>query len=168
MLWRLTEEHKRKLHEGLRRWLPTTRGKKKKHRATIKQIKALQYMNQGMSKRKAMIKAGYAVPTAQQPGRKFFSRQGVKQMILDMGTELVDQGLTTKYMALKFKQWMETETGGKPDTRVQIEAYREWKKVMDQREEAKSGLRMKRKLTIEEFVMDRQKKETSEDIQPDA
>lgn len=162
----MTLEHKRKLEEGRLRWQHSTKGKPKKVKATIKQIRTLQYMNQGMSRRKAQLKAGYSQAHADIPKHIFFKKKGVQQMIVDMAEQLVNQDLTTQYMAIKFKQWIEAKNDkGNPDTKQQIDAYREWKKVMDQHQEAESGLKMKRKLTIEEFVMDG-KKEKAIDITP--
>lgn len=163
----MTPEHKQKLEVGRLRWQHSTKGKPKKVKATLKQIKTLLYMNQGMSKHRAQLKAGYSKVGANKTKKSFFAKKGVKQMIVDMADQLADQGLTTQYMAVKFKQWLEAETvQGIPDTKNQIEAYKEWKKVMDERDTAEGGLKMKRKLTIEEFVMDRPKKETIEDITP--
>lgn len=159
----MTEEHKQKLEAGRLKWQHSTKGKPKKHKATIRQIRTLQYMNQGMSKHAAQLKAGYKETTAEKPKRVFFARKGVQQMIVDMAEQLVNQGLTTQYMALKFKQWLEAENNeGNPDTKNQLEAYKEWKKVMDEHSGAEQGLKMKRKLTIEEFVLGRKTDEVME------
>jgi hypothetical protein len=149
----LSLEHRKKLSEGLTKWNLNRKGYKRKRKATLRMIKALQYMNQGLSHHKAKLKAGYSLGEAIKPKRIFLQRKGVQQMIADMGEELVNQGLTTQYMTIKFKQWLEaTNEKGSPDNRVQMEAYREWKKVMDEQSETENGLKVKRKLTIEEFV----------------
>lgn len=131
---------------------------------TLKQIKALQFINQGDSPRKAMIKAGYSMSgAAAHPGRDLYNRPGVKRMISNMAGELADEGLTMKYMVGKFKQWLEaTKTTNSftqpdkniPDYKVQLEAYKEWKKIMDQYEQGLNpqGGQLSRKLTIEEFI----------------
>lgn len=131
---------------------------------TLKQIKALQYINQGDSPRKAMVKAGYSLSGgASHPGRNLFATPGVKRLISNMAGELSDEGLTVKYMVGKFKEWLEaTKTTNSftepdkniPDYKVQLEAYKEWKKIMDQHEQAVNpqGGQISRKLTIEEFV----------------
>lgn len=125
---------------------------------TIMQVRALQYINQGMSKRAAMIKAGYSKSSAINPGKVLMNKKGVKNILISMAGELNDAGLTTEYMVAKFKEWLEaeksSESGKSPDYEIQLKAYKEWKKVMD--EQAGDTLKpgVKRKLTIEEFIKD--------------
>ena len=129
---------------------------------TLKQIKALQYMNQGMSKRQALIKAGYSESVYSHPQKAFMQKKGVRQIIDTMVGELNDAGLTTAYMVNKFKEWMESQQsvvtkGGQvieigPDHQLQLAAYREWKKIIDQEKGDNPNGKVKRKMTIEEFV----------------
>lgn len=131
---------------------------------TLKQIKALQFINQGNSPRRAMIKAGYSLSgAAAHPGRDLFAKDGVKRMISTMAGELASEGLTMKYMVGKFKEWLEATKSTNsftepdknvPDYAVQLKAYQEWKKIMDQYEASinPEGQQIKRRLTIDEFV----------------
>ncbi len=120
-------------------------------------------MNQGMSKRQALFKAGYSNEVASHPTKQFMEKRGVKIMINTMAMELADAGLTTAYMVNKFKEWMEatkqtnsfTEPDKTiPDYKVQLEAYKEWKKILDQHqaENNPNNGQLKRRLTIDEFV----------------
>ena len=146
--------------------------------ATIKQIRAIQYKNQGMSTRSAMLKAGYSKGAAQNPGTRLMKTKGVQNSLMAFSKKLAQDGLTDSYMVKKFKEWLEAQrtvsalvVGGKqdgakasttdfievPDYKVQLEAYKEWKKIMDQQEEWSKNDgkgQMKRKLTIEEFITD--------------
>lgn len=134
---------------------------------TLKQIRALQYINQGMSKRQAMLKAGYSEGAARHPKVALMEKKGVRRMISDMSGQLQDAGLTTQYMVQKFAEWMEatklhtsmTEPDREvPDYQVQLKAYTEWKKVLDAENNGENG-KIKRKLTIEEYVMDGEKEQ---------
>lgn len=147
--------------------------------ATIKQIRAIQYKNQGMSTRSAMLKAGYSLSAAANPKRDLLSRPAVKKLISSMWGELTDAGLTTEYMVEKFKEWLNAQKvvsalviTGKgegedmksansktndfievPDYKTQLEAFKEWKKIGDMEAGSNtSGQPVKRKLTIEEYV----------------
>lgn len=133
---------------------------KRKHRRkpTIRQILALKYINQGMSKRKAMMKAGYKASTASNPSDNLMDKKGTARILDTMKAELVNEGLVPKYMAQKFAKWMEAKkiehshTG--PDIEVednefQLKAFKEWQKIMGIQE---TDSHVRRKLTIEEFI----------------
>lgn len=157
--------------------------RKRKTKPTVKQIKALQLMNGGMSKRQAMIQAGYSTYVAEKPYKDFLGAAGVKSQIVSMATMLEDAKLNTVYMVEKFKEWLEAQkvvsarvvaAKGKPssfdeeleeadsktddfievpDYKTQLEAYKEWKKVMDQASNPDTtGKKVSRKMTIEEFI----------------
>src|SRR6185369_10910459 len=81
--------------------------KKHKIKPTIKQIMALKYINEGMSKRQAMIKAGYSPYVAERPTDRLMNAQGTKVALASMASELENSGLTITYMAGKFKEWMD-------------------------------------------------------------
>lgn len=141
---------------------------KHRHQPTLKQIKALQYINMGMSKRQALLKAGYSIEVAGHPGRAFIHKTGVKKMLNSMAMELADEGLTTQYMVNKFKEWMEAQKVEHspvapdkevPDYQVQLKAYGEWKKIVDQHqaENNPANGQLKRRLTIDEFVTGKEK-----------
>lgn len=134
--------------------------KKTRRRApTAKQIKALQLVNQGYSKRRAMLEAGYSKNVANQSSR-LLKGTAIQGILETMKAYLSEEGLTAKYMAGKFKEWMEatkvitshTEPDILiPDYDTQIKAYDRWEKVINKEEGDKvTGLR--RKITFEEFV----------------
>jgi len=130
--------------------------KKRKRQPTVMQIKALQLMNGGMNKRQAMIKAGYSTAMAEKPYKAFYDQKGIQNQIMAMGQELENAGLNTQYMVGKFKEWLEAtrvvsarvvgksgtelqEADSKtddfievPDYKIQLEGYKEWKKIQDQ------------------------------------
>lgn len=150
-----------------------------KRGATLKQIRAVQYKNQGMTTRAAMLKAGYSLSAAANPQRVLLDKPAVKQLVATMWGELQDAGLTTSYMITKFQEWLNAQKvvsaismGSKqdgeldgatskstdfvevPDYKTQMEAYKEWKKIADQETQSNTtGQPVKRKLTIEEYVI---------------
>lgn len=126
---------------------------------TKMQVKALQFMSQGYSPRKSMIKAGYSKNVAGAPKRTFFSTAGVQTALASMGPLLFKNGLDQYFMADKFKDWFNN-----PNHKVQMAAYDRWEKVMKQSTEAQEGQgRLKRKLTFEEFISDDTVVESKED-----
>lgn len=138
-----------------------------KKQPTLKQIKAIKYINQGMSAYKAMQKAGYSQETSMKPSQNLFNKRGVQSLILTMGHEMAAEGLTSKYMVAKFKEWMEaqkihtshTEPDREvPDYDVQIRAYDRWEKVMTRGQEQMGLGTVKRKITLEEFITGEEEK----------
>ncbi len=130
---------------------------------TIKQVRALQYISQGMSKRQAMIKAGYSKSSADAPGQMLMKREGTKQLLDSFKLDLIRAGLTGEHWANKIFEWSEatkidhSSTGPDldvPDYDTQIKGFDRWHKVMAP-EGQTSGV--KRKLTIEEFIGDASK-----------
>ena len=77
--------------------------------ATLKQIRAIQYKNQGLTTRQAMLKAGYSLSMAANPKRELLQKPAVKRLISSMWGELTDAGLTTEYMVVKFKEWLNAQ-----------------------------------------------------------
>ena len=143
--------------------MDTPKKRKYSRPPTLKQIQALQYINQGMSKRQALLKAGYSNEVASHPTKLFMKTSGVKRMLNTMARELADEGLTVAYMVNKFKEWLEaekvtnsfTEPDKKvPDYKIQLDAYKEWKKIVDQHDAQHNPTvgQVKRRLTIDEFV----------------
>lgn len=135
---------------------------------TLKQIKALQYMNQGMTKRSAMLKAGYSVAAANHPKQALMEKKSVRKILRGMADELQDVGLTQAYMANKVAEFMEaskihsspTEPDREvPDYQTQVRGYNIWKDAMEKAEGGESEGKVKRKLTIEEFVTDGQQQQ---------
>lgn len=138
----------------------------RKRTPTLKQIKTLQLVNQGMTVHRAMKEAGYKKRTYEKSS-EFMKSPVVKQMIMNMGKELRDKGLTEKFMAGKFEEWINAkqkkneyvgkDDSGKPmyeevenpDYDTQIKAYDRWDKAVNPNQITPGT---KRKLTIEEFV----------------
>lgn len=150
------------------------RKKYARKKPTLKQIQALQYMNQGMSKRQAMLKAGYALDTAGHPTRTLMKTDGVKMIGRTMYMELAQAGITSEFMIEKFREWLNaTKTTNSftepdksvPDYAIQLKAYQEWKKIVDQHEieTNPTGNKLKRTLTISEFVTGKEDETTEKE-----
>lgn len=78
-------------------------------KASSKQITALTLINQGMSKRQAMLKAGYAPSVANTP-KVLMESQAVTSILDQFHLQLKDEGLTTTYLAKKFMEWVDAGT----------------------------------------------------------
>ena len=139
---------------------------KKKHKnATKKQIMALQLINQGLSPRQAMIKAGYSTNVANNPRKYLFNSQAITNIVDKMQLELKDVNITTSYLAKKLAEWMEaTTTKGfkigkdgfeqvmEPDYKTQIAAYDRVKDIYGITPQKKDTEGLKRRMTLEEFI----------------
>jgi hypothetical protein len=126
---------------------------KRRHRApTTKQIRALQLINQGYSKRRAMIEAGYSKSTA---NTKNVVKSSAAIQILDsMKNSLQDPRLSGQFMANKMVQWLDAKKSDPDDYKTQIAAFREYKNIM---EPEKDESRIKKRVTFEEFIEDETK-----------
>jgi len=138
--------------------------RKRNRTPSLKQIKALQLINQGYSKHRAMLEAGYSEGSSRHPKVNLMNSKAVASVLESMKSELVDSGLTGKYMAKKFQEWLEAkkivtspteEDKVLPDYDVQIKAYDRWEKRMGEPSGGGNGL--KRKVTFEEFVTGEEK-----------
>src|ERR1035437_6350032 len=67
--------------------------RKNRRMPTPKQIKALQLISQGYSKRKAMIESGYSMESAGQPGRILMGAYAVQHMTKGLKEKLFEKGL---------------------------------------------------------------------------
>lgn len=133
--------------------------KKKRNRTpTIKQVKAIKYINKGNSVRKSLILAGYSIKTADK-STDFFKARGVQNALGTLKQHVLDKGLSTEKIADKFAEWIDAtkpfSSNTEPDRNIpdydtQLKAYDRWKGVMDIGEK-KDG-KVSRKLTIEEFI----------------
>lgn len=112
-------------------------------------------MNQGMSARQAMLKAGYSEYVANNPGSRLLRSNAIINMVDQMKNELHRHDITAAYLATKFKQWLEaTKTapilGEIPDYQTQIAAYDRLKDIYGIKPEPNKEL--KRRITLEEFI----------------
>ncbi len=109
---------------------------------------AIQLKAQGMSKTEALRKAGYSESTVRTP-QKVFTSQAIMTAVDKFKLELKDAGLTTEYMASKFREWME-----KGNVLEQQSAYKLYKEVvLDQELKTKPEEgQLKRRVTLEEFI----------------
>lgn len=130
----------------------------KRFRPTVKQIKTLQYIKEGNSVRKSMLKAGYSLYVANK-GNQFFKQTGVQNALADLKGYVTNAGLTNQKIADKFKEWIDAEKivishtepdRNVPDYDTQLKAFDRWHKIMEYGETG--GPKLKRKLTVEEFV----------------
>ena len=125
---------------------------KRRHRTpTPKQIRALQLINQGYSKRKAMLEAGYSKATANGKTHLVTRSRAAMEVFESMKGALSSSKLNGEYMARKFEKWLEAQKDDKDDYKTQIAAFKEFKDIVKPAE-TESGL--KRKITFEEFVGD--------------
>ena len=130
---------------------------KRRHRTpSPKQIKALQLINQGYSKRRAMIEAGYSKSTANCKPHLVTRSRAALEVYESMKGALTNSKLNGEYMARKFEKWLEAQKTDKDDYKTQIAAFREFKDVVKP-VESESGL--KRKITFEEFIGDESEKD---------
>ena len=65
--------------------------------------------NKKISKRQAMIQAGYSKTTASHPKQNLIDAPGTKTAIEQMKEKLAGRGITIDYMAEKYKEWMEAK-----------------------------------------------------------
>ncbi len=134
--------------------VPRTRNR----RPTIRQIKALQLINQGHSVRGAQIKAGYSLETANR-STEFFKQKGVQKALESMRAHLDRAGVTQEKIAVKISEFIDakkidhshTEPDKEvPDYKTQVEGV----KLADEMFQRSGDMsRKKRELTITEFVM---------------
>lgn len=143
---------------------PVGEKKRRNRKPSIKQTKALQYMNQGNSMRKSMQMAGYKSLANQ--GKRFFEFKGAQRALESMAGYLEQQGLTNQYMAQKIKQFTEAEKIHSsikepdrvvPDYRTQIEGVKLWREILDNNMKSQQGVK-KRELTITEFITGEEQK----------
>jgi phage terminase small subunit len=138
-----------------------------KKRLTQREIKVFQFLSQGMSKRQAMIKAGYAIQTADKQSKRFMERPIIKAVLMDIVDELEEVGINKGFIATKFKEWMTAEKihGSLtepdrlvPDYQTQLKAFAEYKDLVKYEEtKNKPEQGVKRKITLEEFWDEEQK-----------
>ena len=138
----------------------------KRNRPTIKQVKTLQNLKEGMNMTQAMTKAGYSGTVAKR-GRVFFQQKGVQTYLKGLREYVTEAGLTNQKMAEKFKEWIDAEKvvtshtepdKSVPDYETQLKTFDRWKDLMEMGEGGNP--KIKRRLTVEEFVNDELKDES--------
>lgn len=128
----------------------TKGGFTKRMKPTAKQIKALSYRLQGYTRRQSLIRAGYSLKYASQPGRTFRSPV-LKNLLASMQEEFQRQGITQTFIAAKFKEWFDAKDRHRdPNYEVQLKAFDRFKSVIDQENDQKSQIT--RRITLEEFI----------------
>lgn len=119
---------------------------------SIRQIKAFSFINSGMSKRQAMIKAGYSLATANQ-AKRVMDTESMHGLIENFQEELANVGLDIDFWVAKMKEWANATkiVGGRefPDYQTQIKCFEFWKSII--REIENGEVKPKRMLTLEEF-----------------
>lgn len=149
---------------------------KHSRKATVKQITALTLLdkidpatNKPYSKRKAMLKAGYSERVAANP-KKLMQSQAVTNLVEKFHLELRDEGVTTAYLAKKFKNALDAkkkillkigvDDNNKPifdliqedDMNIQLQAMKMLKEVYGLQPSPKEPEGVKRRITLEEFI----------------
>lgn len=117
---------------------------------SVKQIKALQLISQGYSRRRAMIEAGYSLQTANHSSSLIVKSKAAKQLTEAMKAGLVEHGLDVDFFIKKFKKWVNAKKSDDDDYPTQQRAYKDWKEIMEPKDE--EGRKPTRKITFEEFI----------------
>ncbi len=91
---------------------------------SIRQQKALFYLSEGYSKRKALFMAGYSKSTANQATRVIQTKI-MRKNASSMYEKLEKEGLTIDYMAKKIFSWCKS-----PNMHVQLKAFDIWYRIM--------------------------------------
>lgn len=137
----------------------------RKRKATPLQIKTLHVLNSnpGMGVSTAMRQAGYSIQTAKGKSTAFFKSPTVQKTLMTMKKHLEDEEITGVYMAQKFKEWIDAQklvkdlsgqvVDKEPDYDTQIKGAKLMFDRID-KEESQNDPKLKRKMTIEEFVGD--------------
>lgn len=128
---------------------------------TIKQMKALQFIAEGNSTRKAMILAGYSIKTANK-GATVFKNMAVRQSLEGLKEYVREHGMTTEKMGDKLVQWIDQEkdvynrkgelVGTAPDNEMQKFAYDKWQHLQEMGSKTNSDGKVKKRITFEEFI----------------
>jgi len=135
------------------------RRRKRKQAPTVKQIKALQNLAQGLSMRQSLIRAGYSMKQANKGKQFFFGMRGAREALESMTQHLIDQGLTPAFMAKKVKEFVDAKKIDHshtepdklvPDYRTQIEGVKLWREIRN--ENIKGAQGKKREITLTEFI----------------
>ena len=119
---------------------------RKPKQGSKKQLLALQLISQGQKPGEAMTNAGYSISASRNPKQNLLSKPVVVDIVDRLKLQLTDVGITTSYLANKFKQWLESE-----DETIQLQAYDRAGKILGitPKNESKD---IRRKLTIEEYI----------------
>ena len=136
----------------------TTDPAKRRHRSpTVKQIRALQLINQGYSKARAMREAGYSKNSAKTHAGELLKARAIMDIYDMMKDSLRDSKLTGDYMAKKFEKWMEAQKDDPDDYKTQLAAAQLYKEIIKPAATEPKGI--KRKVTYEEFLSEGPKDE---------
>lgn len=122
-------------------------------KASIRQIQALHYMSNGLSKRQSMIRAGYSISTANQATR-VLKTQSMHQLIDTFQDKLNKLGITPDYVAAKLVEWFDATkiVNGHivPDYEIQTKAYDICFKILKESEEPAN--KPERKIKLETWL----------------
>lgn len=124
-------------------------GKRHYHRKpTLKQKKALEYITVlGLSKRQAMLKAGYSKGASKYPGKFLDGTQGVKDRIEKLDRILDSRGIDEFKMA-DIIEGLSLSS----DPKDKIAAFDRWYRVVKDIQDKDGKGQLKRKITLEEYV----------------
>lgn len=111
-----------------------------------RQLLALQLISQGSKPGEAMQKAGYSKWASRNPGKNLLRKPVVVDIVDRLKLQLTDVGITTTYLAGKFKQWLESD-----DEAIQLQAYDRAGKILGINVKPEDS-NIRRKLTIEEYI----------------
>lgn len=120
----------------------------------------MQNLQQGMSVRKAMIKAGYSIQTANHGVTNFKSKSFISA-VQDIRKELLDIGVTPQRIAKKINDLLDAKKAIVVDKQIElVDDNQIQSKTVDQVRdiwgmgEGDANGKVKRRLTVEEFIED--------------
>ena len=114
-----------------------------------KAVQALEFMSRGMTKRQAMIKAGYSKTTAANPGNNLLKQSTILSALDRMKLTLENRGITDIYLAEKLAELAKSDN---PKTFYM--AYDRITKVVGIEPTTKPENTPKRQITFTEWVTD--------------
>lgn len=127
------------------------------------QKKLFHYLAQGMSRRSAMLKAGYSLSMANSSTGLFKSPQ-MKKYMSSVVHIMEKNGIDKEYIAKKFGEWFEAEKHVTshtepdkmlPDYDIQLKAYDRYKTLEESASARETdGKKISRKITVEDFIYD--------------
>lgn len=147
---------------------PTMKRKHVRRVLTDKQKKLAHYLLQGLTKRQAMLRAGYTPTVSSNTTYSNPRLQRVLTYVESLRGKMEKQGLNDDYIAKKFKQWLEAQKvvsarkGSNadsstddfievPDYDIQIKAYDRYDKVMSLEGKSQPGFK-KREISLTEWI----------------
>lgn len=108
-----------------------------------------------MSKRQALLQAGYSISSSNQATR-VFDKKSMQNLLETYQGLFKEAGITPEFVVGKFSDWFNSE-----NEEIQLKAFDRYEKIMGiLGKENSTQPSFKRRLTIEEFLNDELKNES--------